>query len=104
MNKTRYCTLTTYVSHLLTPLRTYVISTHDTLETMDVSLAPSTHRKHRRQLLPTIALSYLYLLLIANARRQRERPRHQLRSRHRGRPRSTGPHRPPTCSPSSRGR
>ena len=62
MNKTRYCTLTTYLSHLSSP-PTHV-STHDTLETMDVSLAPSTHRKHRRQLLPTIYLSTIALFYL----------------------------------------
>ena len=65
MNKTRYCTLTTYVSHLLTPYAR--IDTRHVRDDGCVSRSflQSTHRKHRRQLLSTFDLSlyrsyYLY--------------------------------------------
>ena len=78
MNKTRYRTLTTYVSHLSSP-PTH-ISTHDTLETMDVSLAPSynLHIAHTgdSSYLPSISLLSLSTISTTDRkRRQRERPR-----------------------------
>ena len=53
MNETRYCTLTTYVSHK---------STHDTLET----LLPTIYTSQTQETAPTI---YLYR---ANSKRTRQ--------------------------------
>ena len=56
---------------------------------------------------PTYHLSLYYRslssLLLRNAGSESDLV-YKLRSRHRGRPRSTRPHRPPTCSPPSRAR
>ena len=63
MNKTRYRTLTTYVSHFsfLTPYAH--IDTRHARDDVCVSRSflQSTHHKHRRQLLPTIYLSTIAL-------------------------------------------
>ena len=78
MNKTRYRTLTTYVSHFSSP-PTH-ISTHDTLETMYVFLGPSYNlhitNTGDSSYLPSISLLSLSTISTTDRkRRQRERPR-----------------------------
>ena len=78
MNKTRYRTLTTYVSHFSSsPTHT---STHDTLETMYVFLGPSYNlhitNTGDSSYLPSISLLSLSTISTTDRkRRQRERPR-----------------------------
>ena len=78
MNKTRYRTLTTYVSHFSSP-PTHT-STHDTLETMYVFLGPSynLHITNTGDISYLSSVSLLSLSTISTTdrkRRQRERPR-----------------------------